>query len=419
MEQAYITLIILGIIAFFLATEIIPLAVTSTCAVLSLWFLGILTPAEAFSGLSNNTVVLFAGMFIVGEAMFRTGLAHEIAKFVIRYAGSSANTLMFGIMVLTIIKSATASNTATVACLMPVVIQLCIALKTAASPQLMGLALSANTGGTITQIGTPPNVMMCGALATVGLEPFGFFEFAYIGIPISIASVIYMLTIGKRVCSQNYLSNDSLMAEDNTVYSKKKMYICATIIIAVVVGMIFEKDLQIPLHITSVLGAIACVLTGCLEEKQAYKGIDWVTIFLFAGMLPVASAMEKTGAGRIITEFVMSFVGDKPSTTMLIVAMFTLSCGLSQFMSNTAAAALLAPIGISIAKGMDVSPYPVLMTIGIAASCAFATPVATPPNTLVMNPGKLCFMDYVKVGGPMVIISLILCVIIIPMVWPF
>jgi len=104
---------------------------------------------------------------------------------------------------------------------------------------------------------------------------------------------------------------------------------------------------------------------------------------------------------------------------VIVVAMFILSCGLTQFMSNTASAALLAPIGISIAESMGASPYPVLMTIGIAASCAFTTPVATPPNTLVLGPGKFRFIDYVKVGIPMVLVALLVCIFVIPIFWPF
>lgn len=99
-----------------------------------------------------------------------------------------------------------------------------------------------------------------------------------------------------------------------------------------------------------------------------------------------------------------------------MIVLFCLSCGLTQFMSNTAAAALLCPIGISIAQEMHSSPYPVLMAIAIAASCAFTTPVATPPNTLVMGPGGFKFKDYIIVGTPLVFVSLIVCVIIIPMV---
>lgn len=173
------------------------------------------------------------------------------------------------------------------------------------------------------------------------------------------------------------------------------------------------------MQMSAIIGGLLCVLTGCLNEKQAYEGIDWTTIFLFAGMLPLASAMEKSGAGALIANFVVGLMGDAPSPYLIVVAMFILSCGLTQFMSNTAAAALLAPIAISIAQSIGVSPYPVVMAIGIAASCAFTTPVATPPNTLVLGPGKFRFMDYVKIGLPLVFISLLVCVAVIPLVWPF
>ncbi|MFC2314641.1 MAG: SLC13 family permease, partial [Selenomonas massiliensis] len=129
--------------------------------------------------------------------------------------------------------------------------------------------------------------------------------------------------------------------------------------------------------------------------------------------------MDHSGAGKLIADFVVGLIGYSPAPRVIVAAMFVLSCGLTQFMSNTAAAALLAPIAISIAQTIGVSPYPVVMAIGIAASCAFTTPVATPPNTLVLGPGQFRFMDYVKVGVPLVIVSLIVCLVVIPLVWPF
>jgi len=186
--------------------------------------------------------------------------------------------------------------------------------------------------------------------------------------------------------------------------------------VVVVMAMDFKR---IPLEMAAVIGAIFLVLTGCIKEQQAYRGIDWVTIFLFAGMMPVATALDKSGAGKIIADTVVNFLGAAPSPYMLTAVLFILSAGLTQFMSNTAAAALLCPIGISIANGIGVSPHAVIMAICIAASCAFATPVGTPPNTLVLGAGKYCFMDYVKAGTPLVILEGILCVALIPMIWPF
>ena len=419
MDPAVLTLIVLGVAAFFFVTELIPLAVTAMGASIALGLLGVLTPKQVFSGLSNSTVVLFAGMFVIGAAMFQTGLAQRIGITVVHAAGTGEKRLMAAIMIVTIILSSVSSNTATVACLLPVVVQICAVARLAVSPQLMALAVAANVGGTITMIGTPPNILMSATLSASGLQPFGFFEFAWIGIPLSIAGVIYMLTIGRRLCPHGHVDSNLSDLTSDLPKDTRKMTICAIILILVVIAMALSKTINVPMQTAAIIGALACVITGCLSEKQAYGGIDWTTIFLFAGMLPLAEAMDKTGAGAMIANSVVSIIGNNASPLIIVMAMFLLSCGLTQFMSNTAAAALLAPIGISIAQSIGVSPFPVLMAIGIAASCAFTTPVATPPNTLVLAPGKFHFMDYVKVGLPLVVVSMIVCTVIIPLVWPF
>ena len=419
MDAATLTLIVLGVAALFFATEIIPLAVTAMGAAIALGLLGVLTPKEVFSGLSNSTVVLFAGMFVIGAAMFQTGLAQWIGIAVVKKSGTNERALMIALMTITIVLSSVSSNTATVACLMPVVVQICAAAKIPVSPQLMALAVAANVGGTITMIGTPPNILMSATLQANGLQPFGFFEFAWIGIPLSIVGILYMLSIGYKLCPRHEVKAEGEAKTEEGPKDKKKMMICLAILLCVIVAMVLAKDINVPMQTSAIIGALACVLTGCLSEKQAYAGIDWTTIFLFAGMLPLASAMDKSGAGKLIAEFVVGLMGASPSPIVIVIAMFILSCGLTQFMSNTAAAALLAPIGISIAQSIGASPYPVIMAIGIAASCAFTTPVATPPNTLVLGPGQFRFMDYVKVGVPLVILSMILCAVVIPLVWPF
>lgn len=419
MDPAVLTLIVLGVAAFFFVTELIPLAVTAMGASIALGLLGVLTPKQVFSGLSNSTVVLFAGMFVIGAAMFQTGLAQRIGITVVHAAGTGEKRLMAAIMIVTIILSSVSSNTATVACLLPVVVQICAVARLAVSPQLMALAVAANVGGTITMIGTPPNILMSATLSASGLQPFGFFEFAWIGIPLSIAGVIYMLTIGRRLCPHGHVDSNLSDLTSDLPKDTRKMTICAIILLLVVIAMALSKTINVPMQTAAIIGALACVITGCLTEKQAYGGIDWTTIFLFAGMLPLAEAMDKTGAGAMIANGVVGIIGSNASPLIIVMAMFLLSCGLTQFMSNTAAAALLAPIGISIAQSIGVSPFPVLMAIGIAASCAFTTPVATPPNTLILGPGKFRFMDYVKVGLPLVVVSMIVCIVIIPLVWPF
>ena len=429
MDPAIITLCVLAVAAFLFVTELIPLAVTAMAACTALGILGVLPAKQVYAGLSNSTVVLFGGMFVIGAAMFKTGLAETIGLAVVKKAGTKEVPLMGAIMLVTIILSSVSSNTGTVACLMPVVIGIANAANIPASKELMPLAVAANVGGTITMIGTPPNVIVTGALSAAGLPSFGFFEFALIGVPLSIVVLVYMLTIGRKtipIKNAGAMDADAVEAakkeagagDDNAPKSKTKMWISGLILIGVVVAMALNLK-TVPLQTAAVTGAILCVITGCLKEKEAYAGIDWVTIFLFAGMLSVATAMDKTGAGKLIADTVVGMMGDHPNPIVLCAVLYLISNVLTQFMSNTASAALLAPIGISIAQSIGADPKPVLMAIGIAASMAFATPMATPPNTLVLGPGGFSFNDYVKVGVPLCIITFIISVIIIPIFWPF
>ena len=428
MDPAITTLCVLAVAAFLFVTELIPLAVTAMAACTALGILGVLPSKQVYAGLSNSTVVLFGGMFVIGAAMFKTGLAEAIGVAVVKKAGTNEIPLMAAIMLVTIVLSSVSSNTGTVACLMPVIIGICQAAKIPASKELMPLAIAANVGGTITMIGTPPNVIVTGALAAAGLPTFGFFEFAKIGIPLSIIILLYTLFVGRHflpVHNAGDMDEEAVKAAKEEAgsagdapKSKTKMWISGLILIGVVVCMALGLK-NLPLHTAAVTGAILCVITGCLKEKEAYAGIDWVTIFLFAGMLSVATAMDKTGAGKLIADTVVGMMGSNPNPYVLTAVLFLISNILTQFMSNTASAALLAPIGISIAQEVGCDPKPVLMALGIAASMAFATPMATPPNTLVLGPGNFTFNDYVKVGVPMCLISWIACVIIIPIFWPF
>ena len=429
MDPAIITLCVLAVAAFLFVTELIPLAVTAMAACTALGILGVLPAKQVYAGLSNSTVVLFGGMFVIGAAMFKTGLAEAIGLAVVRKAGTKEVPLMGAIMLVTIILSSVSSNTGTVACLMPVVIGIAQAANIPASKELMPLAVAANVGGTITMIGTPPNVIVTGALSAAGLPSFGFFEFALIGVPLSVIVLAYMLTIGRKtipIKNAGAMDEEAVKAakeeagasDDDAPKSKTKMWISGLILIGVVVCMALNLK-TVPLQTAAVTGAILCVITGCLKEKEAYAGIDWVTIFLFAGMLSVATAMDKTGAGKLIADTVVGMMGDHPNPIVLCAVLYLISNVLTQFMSNTASAALLAPIGISIAQSIGADPKPVLMAIGIAASMAYATPMATPPKTLVLGPGGFSFNDYVKVGVPLCIITFIVSVIIIPIFWPF
>ena len=279
MDPAIITLCVLAVAAFLFVTELIPLAVTAMAACTALGILGVLPSKQVYAGLSNSTVVLFGGMFVIGAAMFKTGLAETIGIAVVKKAGTNEIPLMAAIMTVTIVLSAVSSNTGTVACLMPVIIGICQAAKIAPSKELMPLAIAANVGGTITMIGTPPNVIVTGALTAAGLPTFGFFEFAYIGVPLSIIFVLYTLFIGRHFIpakSGGDMDEDAVKAaaeeagasDDGDPKSKTKMWISGLILLGVVACMALGLK-NLPLHTAAVTGAILCVITGCLKEKEA------------------------------------------------------------------------------------------------------------------------------------------------------
>ena len=420
MSPAIKCLILLAVVALLFVTELIPLAVSATGAAIACGLLGLIPAKQVFSGLSNSTVVLFAGMFVVGASMFYTGLAQEIGNTVVKMCGTGENSLMFGLMIVGTVLSAVLSNTGTAACLLPVALGICSAAKIPASRQLMPLAFACGWGGIITMVGTPPNIIAVGAMNAAGIEPFGFFEFAWIGLPISVAGMLYMMFLGKYLLPNKQLDADQEIEQEveaNEV-SKSKQMVSGAILLGVILVMAVGIK-GVSLEMAAIIGALLCVLTGCLTEKQAYASIDWVTIFLFAGMMPVSSAMDKTGAGKLIAEWTVGLMGGAPSPLVVTGVLFILSCGLTQFMSNTASAALLCPIGIAISQNLGADPKAVLMAIAVAASCAFATPVGTPPNTLVLGPGGYRFMDYLKAGCGLVIVCFIVSLIVIPMVWPF
>ena len=420
MSPAIKCLILLAVVALLFVTELIPLAITAMGGAIACGLLGFIPVKQVFTGLSNSTVVLFGGMFVVGASMFYTGLAQKIGNGVVKMCGTGENSLMFGLMLVGTVLSSCLSNTGTAACLLPVALGICSAAKIPASRQLMPLAFACGWGGIITMVGTPPNIIAVGAMNAAGLESFSFFEFAWIGIPVSIAGMAYMMFVGKYLLPKVELdANQNIEQEiEAKTTSTSKQMISGLILLLVVVTMAIGIP-GVTLEMAAVIGAIVCVLTGCLTEKQAYGSIDWVTIFLFAGMMPIATSMDKTGAGALIADWTVGLMGGTPSPLVVTAVLFALSCTLTQFMSNTASAALLCPIGLAIAKQLGADPKAVVMAIAVAASCAFATPVGTPPNTLVLGPGNYKFVDYVKAGVPLVIVSFIVSIIVIPMVWPF
>lgn len=617
-----ITFIILLIAAILFVHGKIRSDIIALCAMVALMVLDIITPEQALAGFSNSVVIMMAGLFIVGGAIFKTGLAKIIGSKITLFAGNNETRLFILIMLATAFIGAFVSNTGTVALMLPIVVSTAVAANVNPSRYLMPLAFASSMGGMMTLIGTPPNLVIAEELSKHGYNDIGFFTFTPVGLICITVGVIVLLPLSKiflskrgevkkkskntqsskelakkyqlfdnlyrlHVQEESLISNQKVrdlnisekynlnilevrrpslsktsrfmktvdqkmvgpnieikvddilyvfgafedveeFARDNkleiteaevTEYSgessseklsvrkigiaeillrsesklinksikesnfrknysvnilgiqRKGKYIlndikdiklhdgdvllvqgtwehinllsqeteewvvvgqpmeeaskvtldykapvAATIMILMIIVLVINV---IPPVATVTIAAILMVFTGCFRNvEEAYKTINWESIILIAAMLPMSTALETTGASELISKTLVTKLGEF-GPIMLLAGIYLTTSLLTMFINNTATAVLVAPIAYQSAMSMDVSPYPFLMAVTVGASMCFASPFSTPPNALVMNPGKYKFTDYIKVGLPLQIIMGVIMVFILPLLFPF
>ncbi|MCY2562345.1 SLC13 family permease [Klebsiella pneumoniae] len=420
MEPITITLCLLVFAIIMFVWEKVPLAVTSMVVCVALVLTGVLDLKQAFAGFIDSNVILFVAMFIVGGALFETGMANKVGGVITHFA-KTEKQLIFIIMVVVGVMSGFLSNTGTAAVLIPVVIGVAAKSGFTRSRLLMPLVFAAALGGNLSLIGAPGNLIAQSALQNIG-SGFGFFEYAKVGLPMLVCGILYFLTIGYKFLPNNSNSSEVGSIGEQRDYShvpRWKQILSLVVLIATILGMIFEKQTGISLTVAGCIGALVLVITGVLTEKQAYKAIDSQTIFIFGGTLALAKALEMTGAGKLVADQVIGLLGNNSSPFMLLVVVFALSVVMTNFMSNTATVALLVPVSLSIAAGMGADPRAVLMATVIGSSCAYATPIGMPANMMVLSAGGYKFVDYAKSGIPLIIVSTIVSLILLPILFPF
>lgn len=617
-----ITLIILVLSAVFFMSGKVRSDLVALCALISLLIFQILTPEEALSGFSNSVVIMMVGLFVVGGAIFQTGLAKMISSKILKLAGKSELRLFLLVMLVTSAIGAFVSNTGTVALMLPIVVSLAVSAGMNPSRLLMPLAFASSMGGMMTLIGTPPNLVIQNALTSAGFEPLSFFSFLPVGlICVTIGTLVLMpltkwflskkgkiqevnasgkslnqlvkeyglssnlfrlradtssLLVGKTIIdldvrrkyglnilevrrgdisqnrflktiTQKLAEPDTVMQEQDVLYvtgevesverfaedyllemldghtteeaakannsldfydigiaeivlmpssnlanrtvkdadlrgkfnvnvlgiRRKKEYIlqdlgnekmhsgdvllvqgtwqdiarlskedadwvvlgqplneaakvtldykapvAAAIMVLMVVMMVFDFIPVAPVTAVMIAGVLM-VITGCFRNVEAaYKTINWETIVLFAGMLPMSLALEKTGASEYISNSLVTGLGSYGPIVLMAGIYFTTSL-MTMFISNTVTAVLMAPIALQSALQIGVSPVPFLFAVTVAASMCFASPFSTPPNALVMPAGQYTFMDYIKVGLPLQVIMGIVMVFALPLLFSF
>lgn len=617
-----LTIAILVIAAAFFVSGKVRSDIVALCSLIALLVFQILTPDEALSGFSNSVVIMMVGLFVVGGAIFQTGLAKMISSSILKLAGKSELKLFLLVMLVTSFIGAFVSNTGTVALMLPIVVSLATSADMNPSRLLMPLAFASSMGGMMTLIGTPPNLVIQNTLTGAGFEPLSFFSFLPVGLVCVLVGTLVLLPLtkwflsGKGKQKEMSLSSKSLkelvseyglssnlfrlrVVESSTLLGKtivdldvrrkfslnileirrgevsqhrflktvtqklassntqitvgdvlyitgnpekvnnfvelyklemldghtteeakkseksldfydigiaeivlmpssniinqtvkeagfrdkfnvnvlgirrKKEYIlhnlgsepmlsgdvllvqgawqdiarlskedtewvvlgqplaeaakvtldykapiAAVIMVMMVAMMVFDFIPVAPVTAVMIAGLLM-VLTGCFRNVEAaYKTINWETIVLFAAMLPMSLALEKTGASEYISNTLVSGLGEYGPVVLLAGIYFTTSL-MTMFISNTVTAVLMAPIALQSALQIGVSPVSYLFAVTVAASMCFASPFSTPPNALVMPAGQYTFMDYVKVGLPLQIIMGVVMVFVLPLLFPF
>ena len=419
MNATTITLIFLvfAIISFVL--EKIPLGLTATIVALGLNLTGVLDPSQTFAGYVNSNVILCVGMFIVGQALFETGMANKIGGIVTKFA-KSERMLIIAIMVIVGVMSGFLSNTGTAAVLIPVVCGIADESGYSRSRLLMPLVFAAALGGNLSIIGAPGNLMGVNALQELN-ESTSFFMYAPVGIPMLIVGIVFFAFIGYKFLPEKS-SNDLEEVSEQRSFDNVpawKQYVSLIVLIIVILAMIFENQIGIKIQVSACIGACFLVLTGVISEKAALKSIDLKVVLLFGGSLALASALETTGAGALIADTIVKALGSNPSPYIILLVIFIVGCALTNFMSNTATTALMVPIAVSLAESLNADPRSMVIATVIACSCAYATPIGMPANTMVVGYGGYKFKDYIKSGLPLILISFVISMVLLPILFPF
>lgn len=419
MSHTTITLLFLvfTIISFIL--EKIPLGLTASICAIGLTLTGVVDATTTFSQYVNSNVILCVGMFVVGQALFETGMANKIGGLVTRFA-KTEKTLIVAIMVIVGVMSGFLSNTGTAAVLIPVVCGIADESGYSRSRLLMPLVFAAALGGNLSIIGAPGNLMGVNALQEMGMST-SFFMYAPVGIPMLAIGILYFVCFGYKLLPDGKTTAVAAAEEqqDFSEVPKWKQTVSLVVLILVILAMIFEEQIGISIQISACIGAIFLVLTGVISEKEALASIDLKVVLLFGGSLTLAKALDTTGAGELIADKIVGLLGADPNPIILLLVIFIVTCVLTNFMSNTATTALMIPIAVSLANNLGADPRSVVIATVIAGSCAYATPIGMPANTMVVGLGGYKFKDYVKSGLPLILVSFVICMILLPILFPF
>lgn len=424
MHKSTVGILVTAIAVILFVTEIIPLAVTAMAAALAMGVTGCITLNDAISGFGGSTVHMVAGMMVIGDAVFETGLAERLGNW-IKSSSFAKTERSFAIVVVTAatLLSAFFSNSATIAMFIPLV---AVAAATSggkihAKNITLAAGMGAAVGGGSTLVGSTAQLVGQGIMINMGVEPMGVFTLTKVMGPLTLLFLLWYSLIGYKV--QKRVVADmieeippSQQLDSNTVktYQPWKQWMVIAVTIFCIAGFVMGF---LNVGIIALIGATILIASGCMELKKTLRNLDWNTLILIGAAQGFALGLAKSGGGKVLSDAAIQMCGGpSASPVVLLSVVVVLSAVLTNFMSNTAVAAMLVPIIIPMARDIGANPQTFSMGIVMAANIALATPIGTAAVTQTMVCGYR-YMDCVKIGLPINIILIIGLIIGLPMAY--
>lgn len=417
MSQMTIALIILIATIVLFIWEPWPIIVTAIGASIVFAYTGVITVNDIFTGYNSTTIVLLAGMMVIGSSLFHAGITDLIGEKMVKITGKSERNIILATLVVSCVLSSVCSNIGVMTAMAPLVTAMCIAAGIGPSKALLALLFGAQFGGFVTLVGVGSNATANSVMEELGMTPFGFFSITPFGVGVCILGTLYFVLIGRKLIPDTQYIPEFAKTEKKPLDPKKAAISVITLLCVLVVIAVSPDN--VPMHIAATVGALVIVGTKCMTVQEAIRAIDWNCMLLVGSLTAISTGVTNSGLGDAVAQQILNILGDNPSPFMITTVIFFAAALLTQVMSNIPTIMLFLPIGISIANAIGVSPYPVAMTITLAGAASYATPFAAPQNMMTVGWTQYKFIDFMKIGFPMLLVTYVVVVALVPIFLPY
>lgn len=418
-------LICLIIFIAILAHPKLPNWMTFICLAPVALFSGIMESGDIYAVLNSSSLHLMIIICMFSGMIAATGLDVVIGEFVDRVTssqtGKKKEMMIFAIVYITSgLVSTVLQNSYVALAFLPVLRSIARKNRISLSKLVLFVIFSTTLGGAVTLIGTPTNVYANTALEEAGLQLFGMLDFAWVAIPIFIIGGIYMV-IMNRWCASYDDFGEEMVEKQLTKEQKNKQKVVGVAFLVFVLSLVLGslKVISIDPNFVGYAMIALAVLSTIVSPKEVLTSLDANMIIFCAGINLMIAVMNQSGLGNLFGEIIISLIGESRNLYVITAIVCIGASIATQFMNNMACAGMLAPVGISIAEALGANPQAIVLAIAIGAGCSYLTPIASGTNQTMMIFTKLKFQDFIKFGWPLLIISWICCVLILPQVFPF